>query len=89
MALRQMHDDDTRTRRVSVLVNDRENDEIETLARASGLSVSAFLRTCALGDNDSAAAMRQFDAALDRMEAALDAANTALAEANRRMAEMG
>ena len=78
-----LKDDPPRTSRLSTLVSERENKEIEKRAKRAGLSVSAYLRIQALGaDEESTAAMAEFDRQLDRIESALDLAIGAVAAAN-------
>ena len=71
-----------RTMRLTSLVSKAEAALIAKRAEAAGLSVSAYLRDCALGasanaDTDEAQALRQVDALVARMEADLDRATAA------------
>ncbi|MGC8469292.1 MAG: plasmid mobilization protein [Acetobacteraceae bacterium] len=77
-----------RTTRLTVLVSAGEAAEIARRAEGAGLSVSAYLRACALGpagegngdrNGEDAAALRHVDTLLGRMEADLDGALAALA----------
>lgn len=66
----------TRATRLSVLVSDREAEQITQQAEASGLSVSAFLRERGLGHQSSSeeAAMRQVDTLIDKMTGDVESA---------------
>lgn len=71
-----------RTTRLPALVSEAEAAQIGKQAEATGLSVSAYLRDCALGASaapaDDAAALRQVDALIGRMEGDIDGAITAI-----------
>ncbi|MDA8051333.1 MAG: hypothetical protein M0002_15255 [Rhodospirillales bacterium] len=73
-----------RTTRLTALVSEAEAQEVARMAKEAGLSISAYLRGCALkagapaGAGDDAP-LRQADALIARMEADLDGAIAALA----------
>jgi hypothetical protein len=66
-----------RATRLSALVSADESAVIASRAEAAGLSVSAYLRERALGDDEEA--LRQVDMIIAGMEAALDGATAELA----------
>ncbi len=69
--------------RLSALVSPAENAIIARKAEAAGLSISAYLRERALGDDQDA--LRQVDAIIAGMEQSLD---TAIAEVGIVLARM-
>lgn len=78
---------DSRTRRVSVLVNEDEYRRIEADAERAGLSVSAYLRSCALGEDETLEAA--LTETLDRIERDLDEAVAKVDDALDRMGSRG
>ncbi|TWB33103.1 hypothetical protein FBZ90_1366 [Nitrospirillum pindoramense] len=76
-----------RTTRVSALVTKTERSVITARARAAGLSVSAYLRLCALDDapDTNSQALAQVDRLIAGMEADLDAATAVLDATLRRL----
>lgn len=72
-----------RATRLSALVSVDEGAAIASRAEAAGLSVSAYLRERALGDDEDA--LRQVDMIIAEMEAALDGATSELAAVLARM----
>lgn len=79
---------DVRSTRLTTLVSDSEGEAIAKKAEAAGLSVSAYLRSLALGpeiDLDNEAVLHQVDLLIDRMERDLDGAIAGLAETIARM----
>jgi hypothetical protein len=66
----------SRGTRLTALVSNAENAKISAKAEAAGLSVSAYLRERALGDDQDA--LNKVDQIIAEMEAALDGATTEL-----------
>lgn len=75
----------SRGTRLTALVSDAENAKISAKAEAAGLSVSAYLRERALGDDQDA--LNKVDQIIAQMEAALDGATTELAAVLARLDE--
>ena len=67
----------SRATRLTALVSDAESAKISAKAEAAGLSVSAYLRERALGDDQDA--LNKVDQIIAQMEAALDGATIELA----------
>ncbi len=67
----------SRGTRLTALVSDAESAKISAKAEAAGLSVSAYLRERALGDDQDA--LNKVDQIIAQMEAALDSATVELA----------
>lgn len=66
-----------RSTRLTALVSEAENAKIAARAETAGLSVSAYLRERALGDDQDA--LNKVDQIIAQMEAALDGATAELA----------
>ncbi|MEA1653018.1 hypothetical protein UAJ10_28885 [Nitrospirillum sp. BR 11164] len=77
----------SRTRAIPVRVSAEEYAAITAKADAAGLSISAYLRLCALADAPSAdpQTLAQVDLLITGMEAALDTATAALDATLRRL----